>query len=123
MKKLLSICVLFCLSAMYNAAMAGNGGGDTLKLNAEEAIRYARWKNWTRFGGTWSVSRDTSGKAWVVKAEKVVKVKKAFRDHNGSVYKCGAEDNCRMRIQRFTVLDERSARVIRRNQHRSFERN
>lgn len=123
MKNLLSICVLFVLSGLCNAAQAGKGEGDTLRLNADEAVRYARWIHFMRFGDTWSVSRDTSGNAWVVKAEKVVKVKKAFRDHNGSVYQCGEAENCRMRIQRYVILDEKTARIIKRNQHRSFERN
>lgn len=103
---------------------AGNGGSDkdTLKLDAESAMRYARWKQCFRFGGTWTVSKDTSGTAWVVVAEKTKKVRKAFRDHNGSVYKCGTEDHCRMNIRRSMVIDEKTARILRRNQHRSFSK-
>ena len=117
----------FLLLLLSLPALAIAGGGDDdkkpkeeLRLEADEAIRYARWKNCFRFRETWSVKKDTSGTAWVVTAERSKKVKKAFRDHNGSFYKCGSAENCRMSIKRNMVVDEKTARIIRRNQYRSF---
>lgn len=123
MKKLSVYFVLISgLFAGNLFAAQGGPGKDTLRLEADEALRYARWKNCFRFKDTWSVKKDTSGTAWIVTAEKTKKVRKAFRDHNGSVYKCGAAENCRMSIKRFMVLDEKTARIIRRNQLRSFSK-
>jgi hypothetical protein len=126
MKKiLLFVPFLLLMLSLPTLAIAGGGDGDKkpkeeLRLDADEAIRYARWKNFLRFRDTWSVKKDTSGTAWVVTAERSKKVKKAFRDHNGSVYKCGAAENCRLNIKRNMVVDEKTARIIRRNQYRSF---
>jgi hypothetical protein len=128
MKKIIRFApLLLMMLSLQTLAIAGGGDNDKkpkeeLRLNADEAIRYARWKNCLRFRDTWSVKKDTSGTAWVVTAERTKKVKKAFRDHNGSVYKCGAAENCRMNIKRNMVLDEKTAKVIRRNQLRSFSK-
>ena len=128
MKKiLLFVPFLLLMLSLPNLATAGGGDVDKkpkeeLRLDADEAIRYARWKNCFRFRDTWSVKKDTSGTAWVVTAERSKKVKKAFRDHNGSVYKCGAAENCRLNIKRNMVVDEKTARIIRRNQYRSFSK-
>jgi hypothetical protein len=124
-KSFLFASFLLLLLSLPALAIAGGGDDDKkpkeeLRLEADEAIRYARWKNCFRFRDTWSVKKDTSGTAWVVTAERSKKVKKAFRDHNGSVYKCGAAENCRLNIKRNMVVDEKTARIIRRNQYRSF---
>jgi hypothetical protein len=124
-KSFLFASFLLLLLSLPTLAIAGGGDDDKkpkeeLRLEADEAIRYARWKNCFRFRETWSVKKDTSGTAWVVTAERSKKVKKAFRDHNGSFYKCGSAENCRMSIKRNMVVDEKTARIIRRNQYRSF---
>ena len=105
------------------AASETTSGRDTLKLEAHEAVRYARFLDFMKFGETWSVTRDTSGSAWLVTAEKSKKVKKAFRDHQGSVYKCGEEQNCIVKVKRTVVLDEKTGQVIRRSQLKSFSNN
>jgi hypothetical protein len=84
---------------------------DSTKFEADDAIRYAQFLDFHRFGENWSAQPDTSGKVWVVKAERSYVSKKVIKDL------CDSEKGCTVHTTRTILMDKRSGKVLGRRRY------
>jgi len=111
------ICfVLASLLVQSSFVLAETLGRDTTQFEAEDAIRYAQFIDFHRFGENWSAQADSSGKVWVIKAERSFVSKKVIKDKNGQPL-CDADKGCTVHSTRTILMDKRNGKVLGRKRY------
>ncbi|MEX1187702.1 MAG: hypothetical protein WED33_00480 [Bacteroidia bacterium] len=104
-------------------AIAGNDAKkDSSYFEAEDAIRYAQFLDFYKFGEEWSAKADTSGKTWVVQAKRVYTSNKVIKDKNGQVL-CDPEKGCTVEATRTIVMDKKNGKVLSRRRYTKIRSN
>jgi hypothetical protein len=109
--------VLAILLVQSSFAFAGETlSKDSMQFDAEDAIRYAQFVDFHRFGESWSAHPDTSGNVWVVQAERSYLSKKVIKNRDGQFY-CDTENGCTVRTTRIILMDKRNGKILGRKRH------
>jgi len=115
---------LFALAMLCFWASLGHAGEkkDSLVFEANDAIRYAQFLDFHKFGENWSAEIDTSGKIWIVRAEKTYISKKVIKDKSGQLM-CDPEKGCTVQSTRTILMDKRNGKILGRNRYTRIRSN
>ncbi len=109
MNRLLILCVFITGTAFGKADFHK----DSLMFEAEDAIRYAKFLDFHKFGEDWSAELDETGKVWIVSASRTYLSRKIIDDDN-QVYL--SDDNKKFMVKeiRLIHMDAHSGKVLDR---------
>ncbi len=120
----MSLGVLLCQFAPADAATNQNAGRkDTLEFTAEDAIRYAKFINFLRFREDWTATRNSSGEAWVVTAERDYLSKKIIRSTGSENQYFDKKKGALVRRQRLMTIHARSGKILGKQTKVEIRRN
>lgn len=115
------LSLLICLFTV--STYASNGvSKDSMYFEAEDAIRYAQFIDFLRFGEEWSAEPDKTGKAWVVKAKRVYTSKKVIKDQNGQLL-CDPDKGCTVESTRTIIMDKKNGKILSRKKYTKIRSN
>jgi hypothetical protein len=118
-RNLLSLLFCLCTFATYAGVDTKK---DSMYFEAEDAIRYAQFIDFLKFGEEWSAEPDQTGKAWVVKAKRVYTSKKVIKDKDGQLL-CDPKKGCTVESTRTIIMDKISGKVLSRKRYTKIKSN
>ncbi|MCB0819832.1 MAG: hypothetical protein KDC13_04355 [Bacteroidetes bacterium] len=96
---------------------------DTLQFEAEDAIRYAKFVDFHRFGEEWTASPDSSGKYWIVKAMRQYNSKKIIKNTGEGLSYCDEDKGCKVESYRIMKMDKFSGKIVDRRKYLKISSN
>lgn len=111
------LSLIFCI-----IARAGESK-DTLQFEAEDAIRYAKFVDFHRFGEEWTATADSSGKYWIVKAMRHYNSKKIIKNTDEGLSYCDEEKGCKVESYRIMKMDKFSGKIVDRRKYLKISSN
>jgi hypothetical protein len=95
---------------------------DTMYFEAGDAIRYAKFIDFYKFGEDWDAKLDTTGKYWIVTASKMYTSHKVIKGAQETEY-FDKEKGCLVESFRILTMDRRTGKVVKRRKYVKINRN
>ena len=109
-----TVVLFFCFTFYCQTAL--HACNDTLQFEANDAIRFAKFKDFYRFGEDWTANPDSTGKYWVVTAVRRYTSRKIIKNSETLKY-CSEQDGCKVESSRIIKMDKFTGKVIERKKH------